>query len=220
MTRAVQLSRLIVTNVGVLTGTIDIGPFSPGINVISGANEAGKTTPVQALRMGLFERHSTKHRGILALQPHGTKLASEVHVDLTIDGETITIKKRFLEKPMAEVRLGGGATVYRDREADEFLRAKLAGRTPKKSGAEKGDMGVWGLLWVTQDGSAHLDPGGTLDAEVRGALAEAVGRQVGKFTGGLHGERIRAKSQEVAAQFFTPKKGGPDRGAQARARAA
>jgi DNA repair exonuclease SbcCD ATPase subunit len=68
-------------------------------------------------------------------------------------------------------------------------------------------MGVWGLLWVTQDESAHADPGGTLDTEVRGALAEAVGRQVGKVTGGRHGERIRAKSLEITGQFFTPKTG-------------
>ena len=208
MSRAIRLVRLTARNVGPLLGSVTVGPFKPGINVISGGNEAGKSTLVESLRVALFEKYSTKNRGIAALQPHDTRLGPEVEVELSIDGEQIRVRKRFLERPMAEVRLGDG-TALRDRDADEFLLSRLEGRSPKKSGVTREDMGVWGLLWVTQDETAYADPGGTLDEEVRGSLADAVGRQVGTLTGGKHGERIRARVLEEVGQFFTPKRDQP-----------
>ncbi|MDI3287301.1 AAA family ATPase [Polyangium sp. 15x6] len=208
MSRAIRLVELRVENVGTLRGPIQLGPFAPGINVISGSNEAGKSTLVEALKIGLFERHATRNKGVMALQPHGTKLAPEVHIVLDFEGERLQILKRFLEKPMAEVRLANGS-ILKAQDADDYLRNKLEGRAPKKSGLSREDMGVWGLLWVTQDESAHADPGGTLDEEVRGALAEAVGRQVGKVMGGKHGERIRARVHEELKRFYTPKTDKP-----------
>lgn len=205
MSRAIHLVQLTVRNVGPLLGAVTLGPLAPGINVISGGNEAGKSTLVEALRMGLFERYSTKNRGIMSLQPHGTRLGPEVEIELRVDGEALRVHKRFIERPMVEVRLADGSTL-RDRDADEHLLARLEGRPPKKSGLARQDMGVWGLLWVTQDESAYADPGGTLDEEVRGSLAEAVGRQVGKLTGGKHGERIRARVLEEVGLYFTPKR--------------
>ncbi|WP_170229950.1 AAA family ATPase [Polyangium fumosum] len=208
MSRAIRLVELRVENVGTLRGPIQLGPFAPGINVISGSNEAGKSTLVEALKIGLFERHATKNKGVMALQPHGTKHAPEVHIVLDFEGERLQVLKRFIEKPMAEVRLANGS-ILKAQDADDYLRNKLEGRAPKKSGLSREDMGVWGLLWVTQDESAHADPGGTLDEEVRGALAEAVGRQVGKVMGGKHGERIRARVHEELKRFYTPKTDKP-----------
>ena len=52
MSRAIRLVELRVENVGTLRGPIQLGPFAPGVNVISGSNEAGKRhglfLPVQA----------------------------------------------------------------------------------------------------------------------------------------------------------------------------
>jgi len=208
MSRAIRLLKLRVENVGTLRGPIEIGPFAPGINVISGSNEAGKSTLVEALKIGLFERHATKNKGVMALQPHGTKLAPEVQIALDLEGEQIQIVKHFIDKPTSELRLSNGA-VYKGNEADDYLRVKLEGKAPKGRVLSREDMGVWGLLWVTQDESAHADPGGTLDEEVRGALADAVSRQVGQVMGGKHGERIRARIQEELKRFYTPKTDKP-----------
>ncbi|WP_044252234.1 AAA family ATPase, partial [Chondromyces apiculatus] len=208
MNRAVRLVDLTVRNVGPLVGTVKLGPFVEGINVISGGNEAGKSTIVEALRAGLFERSGTRHQGMQALQPHGTRLGPEVEITLSLDGEVIQVHKRFLEKAMTEVRLGDGTTV-RNRDADELLLQRLEGRSPKKGAVSREDMGVWGLLWVTQDETAHEDPGSTLGDEVRGALAEAVGRQVGVLTGGKHGERIRTRVIEEVGRFYTPRREQP-----------
>jgi predicted ATPase len=43
--------------------------------VISGRNEAGKSTLVEALRAALFERHDAGNRKIRALQTYGTRNA-------------------------------------------------------------------------------------------------------------------------------------------------
>jgi uncharacterized protein YhaN len=208
VSRAIRLLRLRVENVGTLRGPIEIGPFAPGINVISGSNEAGKSTLVEALKLGLFERHGTKNKGVMALQPHGTKLAPEVEIVLDLEGEQIQVMKRFIDKPMSELRLSNGA-IFKANDADDYLRAKLEGKAPKKSGLVREDMGVWGLLWVTQDESAHEDPGDRLDEEVRGALADAVSRQVGQVMGGKHGERIRGRIHEELKKYYTPKTDKP-----------
>ena len=204
MNHGIKIVSLGVQDVGALTGRIDLGPFVDGVNVISGRNEIGKSTLVEALRSALFERHDAKHQGIRALQTHGTRNAPEMWVELEIGGESVSVHKRFLEKPLVEVRLQGMAA-YLGAEAEELLLARLEGRAPGKRGANKNDMGLWGLLWVTQDETAHADPGEALDDEVRGALSDSVGRQVGRVLGGKHGERLRTRVIEHAAQFFTRK---------------
>src|SRR5262249_54733702 len=92
---------------------------------------------------------------------------------------------------------------------------RLGGHAPSSRGAKPSDMGLWGLLWVAQDETAYSDPVALLDeekdrqAEVRGALAEVVSRQVGQIIGGRQGERVRLRVSEHLAQFFTSKQGGP-----------
>ena len=42
------------------------------------------------------------------------------------------------------------------------------------------------MLWGTQDEAAYADPGAGLDADVRGRMQEAIGRQVATVLGGLY----------------------------------
>jgi len=203
----VKLVSLSVQDVGPLTGRIDLGPFSSGVSVISGRNEVGKSTLVEALRMALFERHDAKHQRIRALQTHGTRNAPEIWVELDIGGERVSVHKRFLEKPLVEVRLQGGGAAVQGPEAEDLLLARLDGRRAGRSGGDKNDMGLWGLLWVTQDDTAHADPGQALDDSVRGALSEAVGRQVGQVLGGKRSEQVRTQVLENARRYFTKTSG-------------
>lgn len=217
MNGAVRIVRLCVENVGIHTRRIDLGPLSPHLNIISGGNEAGKSTLIAALRAGLFEKHDAKHRGIKALQPYGTRLAPSVWVELELDSERIHVHKRFLEKELAELRDGEhGAVRLSGADVDRYLLTRLGGHAPGGRGLKLADMGLWGLLWVSQDETAYSDPVALLDEkkdpqadEVRGALAELVGQQVGQIIGGRHGERVRTKVLENLAQFFTNDKGTP-----------
>lgn len=209
MSHGIKLVRLSVQDVGVLAGRFDLGPFSDGINVISGRNEAGKSTLVEALRAALFERHDGRNQKLRALQTRGTRNPPEVWVELDIGGERVSVHKRFLEDRLAEVRLHNEGTVVVGAEAEDLLLARLEGRRPGKRGGSRNDMGLWGLLWVAQDETAYTDPGDTLDEEVRGALSEAIGRQVGRVLGGKHGERVRTRVLEHAARYFTLNSGSP-----------
>jgi hypothetical protein len=203
VSRGVKLVSLSVQDIGPLTGRLDLGPFSSGVNVISGRNEVGKSTLVEALRTALFERHDAGHQGIKALQTHGTRNAPEIWVELDIGGERVSVHKRFLEKPLVEVRLPGGGAPHLGAEAEDLLLVRLEGRRAGKRGGTRNDMGLWGLLWVTQDETAHADPGQTLDDSVRGALSDTVGRQVGQMLGGRRSEQVRSQVLENAGQFFT-----------------
>ncbi len=217
MNGAVHIAGLMVENVGIHTRRLDLGTLSPRLNLISGGNEAGKSTLIAALRAGLFERHDAKHQGIRALQPYATRAAPEVFIELDLNGERLHIHKRFLEKPLSELReVGGGPVRLRGAEADQYLLQKLGGHAPSRNGIKAGDMGLWGLLWVSQDETAYSDPVALLDEkkdpqaeQVRGALSELIGRQVGQIIGGRQGERVRSRVFEHLAAFYTDKKGTP-----------
>lgn len=201
MTKGIKLVRLSTQDVGPLVGRVDLGPFADGINVISGRNEAGKSTLVEALRAALFERYDANNQKIRALQTRGTRNAPEIWVELEIGRERVSVHKRFIEKPSVEVRLHHEGTVVYGAEAEDLLLAQLEGRRPGKRGGTRNDMGLWGLLWVSQDESAYTDPGDALDEHVRGVLSEIIGRQVGQVLGGKHGERVRARVLEEVARY-------------------
>ena len=198
-----RVTRLAVANVGVLRDYVDLGEFDSGITLIIGDNETGKTTTVQALRAALFERHGAGHADIRALQPYHTSRSPEVWVEFELQGRLYKLHKRFLKGATAELRIDD-AEVYAGDEADEKVWECLGSRRPGTRGAKTQDMGLWGLLWVSQDEAAFSDPATRIGEETRGALQEAIGRQVGAIVGGRHGELVRSRVLEEARRFWTP----------------
>ncbi len=198
-----RVTRLAVKDVGVLRGKVDLGPLDPEITLITGANETGKSTAVEALRCALFEKHNAGHAGIRAMQPHGTNLSPEVWVDFTVGGQHYELHKRFLKGAMVELHVDE-AEHFVGAEADEAVWACLGSSRPGTRGAKREDMGIWGLLWVSQDEAAAADPGTKIGEETRGALQDVIGRQVGQIVGGRHGERIRTRAREEARRYWTP----------------
>lgn len=198
-----RVTRLALEDVGVLRGRVDLGGFDPEITLITGANETGKSTAVEALRCALFEKHNAGHAGIRALQPHGTNLSPQVWVDFTVGGKRYELHKQFLKGAMAELRVDD-TEVFVGAEADEAVWECLGSSRPGTRGAKREDMGIWGLLWVSQDEAAAADPGTKIGEETRGALQDVIGRQVGQIVGGRHGERIRTRAREEARRYWTP----------------
>lgn len=201
MSHGVELSSLVIQDVGVLEGRTELGPFSSGVSVISGRSPVEKATLVEALRAALFERHDERHAGIKALQAPGARGASEMRIELSIGGERVSVHKRFLERPFAEVRLHREGAVFTGAKAEEVLLARLAVGAP---GGRRNDLRLWGLLPMIPGETADAFPGDALEDSVRGALAREVGRlvgQIGQRLGGDDGERASTQALDQVARF-------------------
>ncbi len=206
MTRHVRIRRWKVAQVGVLgEGSVEVGPLGPGVNVIAGPNESGKSTMVEALRVALFERSSFRGKSVKDLMPRGIKASPAVEVELEIDGVRYRLEKRLHGPVHARLYVGDEAQPLENDRADERLRALLGSREGNKQGVSEDDMGLWGLLWVKQDEFAAQEPGERLGAPVREDLADAFRQQVGDVIGGGEGVRLREAIEARFQVYYTPK---------------
>ena len=63
------LSRLSVAELRQFSAPFELAAIQPGLNIFSGANEAGKSTLVRAIRAAFFERH--RSTSVDDLRPYG-----------------------------------------------------------------------------------------------------------------------------------------------------
>jgi len=68
---------------------------SDGITVVAGPNEAGKSSLMEAFRLALKFRDSSKAAAVKAVQPVGTDLPTEVEVELRTGPYHLTLKRRW-----------------------------------------------------------------------------------------------------------------------------
>ena len=87
--------------------------IEPGLNIIVGDNEAGKSTLLTALRAAFFQKHRAGGEAVKALGPYGRQARPEVEVGFEIDGTSYTLTKAFLQRPAAELVWAGGTAVGR-----------------------------------------------------------------------------------------------------------
>ncbi|QTH59052.1 AAA family ATPase [Corynebacterium hindlerae] len=76
-----------------------------GVIVISGDNEAGKSTVIEAISTVQKYRHSSKNRNIKALQPSGKDVPITITLRATVGDTTFRIRKQYLRKASAELTL-------------------------------------------------------------------------------------------------------------------
>jgi DNA repair exonuclease SbcCD ATPase subunit len=200
-----QISRIEIRNFRKLPHK-QIEGLGPGLNVIVGDNEAGKSTVLAALRAALFERHRLTGEHARAMQPYGQALRPEVEVDFALRGEAYRLKKGFVQKP--EALLIGRGQQWPNDEADEEL-ARLLGFTQPGRGETKPEEhhGIFGLLWVEQ-GAAHRYP---KIPGMQGHVSSALEQEIGEVTGGERGRRLLAAAEARYSLHWT--KTGQPRGA-------
>lgn len=192
-----QISRIEIRNFRKLPHKLIEG-LAPGLNVIVGDNEAGKSTVLAALRAALFERHRLTGEHARAMQPYGQALRPEVEVDFALRGEAYRLRKAFVQKP--EALLIGGGRQWQNDEADEQL-ARLLGFSPPGRGETKPEEhhGIFGLLWVEQ-GAAHRYP---KIPGMQGHLSSALEQEIGEVTGGERGRRLLAAAEARYGRHWT-----------------
>lgn len=194
-----QISRIEIRNFRKLPHRLIEG-LGPGLNVIVGDNEAGKSTVLAALRAALFERHRLSGEHARAMQPYGQAVRPEVEVDFALQGEAYRLRKAFVQKP--EALLIGRARQWANDEADEEL-ARLLGFTPPGRGETKPEEhhGIFGLLWVEQ-GAAHRYP---RVPGMQGQVSSALEQEIGEVTGGERGRRLLAAAELRFGKHWTSK---------------
>ena len=77
------------------TGEREVRLRADGITVVAGPNEAGKSSLMEAFRLALRFRDSSKAAAVKAVQPVGTDLPTEVEVELRTGPYHLTLKRRW-----------------------------------------------------------------------------------------------------------------------------
>ncbi|MFP4129865.1 MAG: AAA family ATPase, partial [Halorhodospira sp.] len=208
-----QLQRIRVTNFRGLTGPVELAGLPAGLAVIGGANEAGKSTLLEAVRAALFDKHGLSGESARAMQPLGAAVAPEVELDFTASGTEYRLWKRFVSRPGAE--LCGGGQTWADDAAEDQLQALLGFQRPGKGGSKLEHHGLWGLLWVSQ--GATFEPVAP-NATARDALAGVLDTEVGEVLGGEAGPRLLKAFAAERDRLWT--KAGKPRGELKEAQAA
>ncbi len=170
--------------------------LQPGLNVICGPNEAGKSTLVRALRALFFERH--RSRTVTDLQPWGDSgAAPEIEADFVWQDVPWHLGKRFVHRRRCDLRIG---TDTFDGETAEDRVAELLGYHYASRGSSRAEhWGVPGLLWVDQGSGQELR-----DAALHAAphLRAALGGDLAALSGGS-GDAVLAHIEHERSQLLT-----------------
>lgn len=132
--------------------------FDPSLTLISGPNESGKSTLIEAIHRGLFLRSKTGgeiQKAMISFLP-GASGHPEVEVSFSAAGKTFQLIKRF-SGPSGTTRLTetGGQVLHGD-EAESRVASLL--RTEDLGRATSGKLAQqWAHLWVWQ-GNSGDDP--------------------------------------------------------------
>ena len=176
-----------------LTGPICIEGIGDAITVISGDNEEGKSTVLEAIRTVLFTRHRVSGDTADRMQPFGQSVRPEISLDFEINGKEYALRKAFCRRPEAELRWCGGRAT--GDAAEEKLQEILRFVPPKRGASEPEHQGIWGLFWVAQGtsfGALSMSDGS------RQTLTNALEGEVGQVLGG---DRGRALLQAIRSRF-------------------
>jgi hypothetical protein len=172
----VILERIVIQEFRKLADRFVIDGLEPGLNVICGPNEAGKSTIAEAVRTVFLERYKVSGLGALvpASRPDGVPF---VEVDFDIDGVKHYLVKQFVKRQRCSLRIG--AKTFDADEAEEEL-AKLIGFSRTERGNSRPEnAGIPGLLWVRQGQTGDVrDTGGYASNYIREALMKLVGGEM------------------------------------------
>lgn len=146
-----RLTRLKVEQFRQFQSAFELDDLQPGLNIMTGPNEAGKSTLVRAIRSAFLERY--RSTSVDDLRPWGMgNAAPKVELDFHIGDSAYRLIKSFLQTKRCDLYIG--TDHFAGEEAEERL-AQLLGFDFAKKGAGKPEhAGIPGLLWIEQ-GQGH-----------------------------------------------------------------
>ena len=158
-----------------------------GVNVLAECNEFGKSTVLAAIRGVLFERHTSRARGVTEMRHWTHTTSPQVMLEFEREGGLYRVEKRFLHKePFARLHMPDGS-LHEGDVAEEKLQQLLGFRKPGNQGHKPEDAGMWGALWVTQLQATRLPE---LPEYARQTIHGCLEAELGTMTGGLRGQGL------------------------------
>jgi hypothetical protein len=191
-----KLTRLAVAELRQFRTRLELAALQPGLNLFAGANEAGKSTLVRAIRAAFFERYRSS--AVEDLRPWGDSAATPtIEIDFSIAGTDYRLRKAFLKNKRCELQIG--ARRLEGNEAEEHLAALLGFQFAAKGASRPEHGGIPGLLWIEQGAAQELH-----DAvrHAAGHLQRALDAQLGSIAAS-GGDALLARVREQRGELRT-----------------
>ena len=176
---------------------VAIEGIADGVNVLTAANEYGKSTCFEALHALFFQSHTGMSNSVKLLRPYsgGSPL---VEADIASAGGRYRLTKQFYGRGRAAVTdIATGRLVAQADEAEAFITDLIRG----------GTAGPAGLLWVRQ-GVTGIENRSRSEEEndkrVRESLLSSVQGEVEALTGGRRMAAIFEACEEELYRLVTP----------------
>lgn len=113
-----KIQRLRIEQLRQFRQPLTLDDLDPGLNLIHGPNESGKSTLVRAIRAAFFERHRSS--SVDDLRPWGdSSAAPTVELEFVTGEQSWHLKKRFLQQKRCDLEVGGEA--FSGEEAEDKL---------------------------------------------------------------------------------------------------
>lgn len=196
-----QLLEVEVEHVRVLRGPLRL-QLAPGLNVLHGPNEVGKSTLVEAIWQGLVlpsRSETAQHKALRPLRDGDPR----VRLRFEHGGTEYTVEKLFAGRSRGRCTLlirppQGPSEELSGPEAEERLRRVLGVGEPGRSGElEPRAAGYWPLLRVTQ-GRSGVDP----SEDLPGAQADLASRLAALSGEVLAGAGVEDLLEQVRAEYL------------------
>ncbi|WP_291991435.1 AAA family ATPase [Candidatus Accumulibacter sp. ACC007] len=204
-----KLTRIRIEQFRQFRQALEIRALDAGINLFTGANEAGKSTVVAALRAAFFERHRSS--SVDDFRPWGDSSATpSVEVDFTVGNQGYRLSKSFLGKKRCALQVGSQRLDGAD--AEDHLADLLGFRYAGRGASTAEHWGIPGLLWIQQGEAQEVRESVTHATDhLRSALNESLGEVASSG-----GDEVIASVESARNELLTPATGAP-RGAYAAA---
>ncbi|MDO9461972.1 MAG: ATP-binding protein, partial [Alphaproteobacteria bacterium] len=191
-----KITRLRVAELRQFRQPFELADLQPGLNLFAGANEAGKSTLVRAIRAAFFERH--RSTSVDDLRPYGDSAATPtVELDFEVDGTPYKLLKSFLHKKRCELLAGNRRLEGVD--AEDFLAGLLGYQFAARGGSREEHWGIPGLLWIEQGGAQHVHGAvGHAADHLRSALEQSLGEVAASG-----GDDLLASVRDLRAELLT-----------------
>lgn len=163
---------------------VGVEGFGNGLNVISGPNEMGKSTILEAIHAVLFERHKSKGSIIKSFQHAINDTAPTITLGFELGDQQYKIEKRFIKSPFARLTMPN--KLVDGDEAEEELQKLLGFNPAGKTGSSSDTLGLWSVLWVRQGDSLESK----LSAFACTTIQSCLENEVGILTGGVSGQTL------------------------------